>query len=382
MPPAPPSEISSPGYNAVRIRKILDLMSVSDQIRDSGGEDEGKQQSQADKSARLNEVEDKIKSLIDEMNNDQVVEYLVELANDADKRILQKKDELTACKMPKHLLSERPACDECKQRRRRCMHRAAPVDKRSGKRSVACDDCKKRHNRCEHVEELIDTSASCDGPFASSPPASQVASGSPEKTQGMEGGAPMYHYYTRRSTKAKEPIQYQPQSIAVTVAKAKEPTKYRPQPAAVTVAKATPTKATRSSPLSSPPSSPSTHLYSTPPAQLPSSSSAGHAFPPFPSESARSLPHFYTGTTIALENIMSDHKDDPELSLLQLIKELDDNAPTVKDGVHQVILRGNKWVYRVLRELVAENEDEEEDQNDEWIDEDSDEQMDEDSNEG
>ncbi|KAE8846728.1 hypothetical protein HRS9122_03635 [Pyrenophora teres f. teres] len=102
--------------------------------------------------------------------------------------------------------------------------------------------------------------------------------------------------------------------------------------------------------------------------------------PALPPLSPRTLPNFHNGALIALENILSDHEENSELSLLGIIQELDDTRPIVTDWEHLGVMRGGKWVYQALRELVAEMSDENENKNDDG-DGDGDEEMNEDRDE-
>ncbi len=64
--------------------------------------------------------------------------------------------------------------------------------------------------------------------------------------------------------------------------------------------------------------------------------------------------------------------------MLGIIQELDDTRPVVTDWEHLGVMRGGKWVYQALRELVAEMSDENENKN---HDGDGDEEMNEDRDE-
>ncbi|CAE7175679.1 SOBP multi-domain protein [Pyrenophora teres f. teres] len=188
---------------------------------------------------------------------------------------------------------------------------------------------------------------------------------------------PQPYVFPPGTTFVFEPIQYRPQP---------DPPVRDPSPA-VPDSQATITTASSPS-LSSPPSylpsSPPVPLPSTPtPSQPPSSTSTtttSHTFPPFPPLSPRTLPNFHNGALIALENILSDHEENSELSLLGIIQELDDTRPIVTDWEHLGVMRGGKWVYQALRELVAEMSDENENKNDDG-DGDGDEEMNEDRDE-
>lgn len=81
-------------------------------------------------------------------------------------------------------------------------------------------------------------------------------------------------------------------------------------------------------------------------------------FPPFPPLTATQLPHFTNGLTIAIENIISDHAASPTLSVLDIISDLEDDAPTLPhDDWRQVVMRGNQYVYDAVRMVVGEREE-------------------------
>ncbi|KAF2249344.1 hypothetical protein BU26DRAFT_564999 [Trematosphaeria pertusa] len=87
------------------------------------------------------------------------------------------------------------------------------------------------------------------------------------------------------------------------------------------------------------------HLSSLPP------------FPPFPPLQPRELTSFYKGLLTALENILEDAVSHPSHSLLDLVKNLDEEKPTVDDWERRTVLKGGEYVYEALR-CVCEDEDE------------------------
>ncbi|KAH7069144.1 hypothetical protein BKA63DRAFT_556467 [Paraphoma chrysanthemicola] len=58
---------------------------------------------------------------------------------------------------------------------------------------------------------------------------------------------------------------------------------------------------------------------------------------------------FSLGATIALSNILEDHRLNPTDSLSELVVELEDNRPTVEDWERKTRLRGAEWVYWACR---------------------------------
>ncbi|KAF1832983.1 hypothetical protein BDW02DRAFT_648717 [Decorospora gaudefroyi] len=93
---------------------------------------------------------------------------------------------------------------------------------------------------------------------------------------------------------------------------------------------------------------PTPHILSSPPA---ASLTPTYTFPPLPALPPADLTHFHRGMTIALENVILDSQDEPDLSLLEIIDELDDTRPIVNDWEHRMIMRGGQWVYQVLRDV-------------------------------
>jgi hypothetical protein len=88
------------------------------------------------------------------------------------------------------------------------------------------------------------------------------------------------------------------------------------------------------------------------------SSPTGHSFPPFPHlKSPRRAP-FRLGASIALENILEDHAENPEDTLLELIEELEDNRPVFSkdDWEHRSVLKGGKWVYNALKKVAKDGD--------------------------
>ncbi|RMZ70598.1 hypothetical protein GMOD_00000715 [Pyrenophora seminiperda CCB06] len=110
----------------------------------------------------------------------------------------------------------------------------------------------------------------------------------------------------------------------------------------------------------SPDPAPAQTLFQLPPPPPPptQATSNTHAFPAFPSMSPSLLPLFHRGTHIALVNILEDHDEDPDLTLQEIIEELEATRPIVRDREHKAVMRGGNWVYAALKGLVEEGKKE------------------------
>ena len=88
-----------------------------------------------------------------------------------------------------------------------------------------------------------------------------------------------------------------------------------------------------------------------------------YTFAPFPPTlDHRALTPFHRGAIIAIENVLADHADEPEDSLLDLVTELDDTRPTVSDWEHVTVMKGGSWVFQVLRDVWEDREAKREEQ--------------------
>ncbi|KAF1928093.1 uncharacterized protein M421DRAFT_5741 [Didymella exigua CBS 183.55] len=71
-------------------------------------------------------------------------------------------------------------------------------------------------------------------------------------------------------------------------------------------------------------------------------------YPLLPSLSDRELPYFYRGAQIGLENILDDYLGNPNMSLLEVLADLEDKRPLVglvrEDWERRCIVEGAKWI--------------------------------------
>ncbi|KAJ4351471.1 uncharacterized protein N0V89_006814 [Didymosphaeria variabile] len=79
-------------------------------------------------------------------------------------------------------------------------------------------------------------------------------------------------------------------------------------------------------------------------------------FPPFPVLSAAHLNPFMKGLITAIENVITDHADRPEASLLELVKQLDEEKPTLPAGFDErrIVLNGGEYVYAAVHQLCGD----------------------------
>jgi hypothetical protein len=79
-------------------------------------------------------------------------------------------------------------------------------------------------------------------------------------------------------------------------------------------------------------------------------------FPGLPSLSAAHLPLFMKGLTIAIENIITDHADKPDDTLLELVEQLEEEKPTLPAGTddRRIVLSGGEYVYAAVHQICAD----------------------------
>lgn len=88
----------------------------------------------------------------------------------------------------------------------------------------------------------------------------------------------------------------------------------------------------------------------------PSPSHYGTPFtwPPLPALKPREREPFHNGLIIALENVAEDHDRNPNLTVLEVIEDLEENRPAHhrEDWVTKATLKGGTFVYEGLKGLV------------------------------
>jgi hypothetical protein len=79
-------------------------------------------------------------------------------------------------------------------------------------------------------------------------------------------------------------------------------------------------------------------------------------FPGLPTLSAAHLPLFMKGLTIAIENIITDHADKPDDTLLELVEQLEEEKPTLPVGGddRRIVLNGGEYVYAAVHQICTD----------------------------
>lgn len=82
-------------------------------------------------------------------------------------------------------------------------------------------------------------------------------------------------------------------------------------------------------------------------------------FPRFPTLTATHLPPFMKGLTIAIENIIADHTDKLDDTLLELVKQLEEDKPTLPGGTlggdeRHTVMSGGQYVYTAVRQVCVD----------------------------
>jgi hypothetical protein len=71
-------------------------------------------------------------------------------------------------------------------------------------------------------------------------------------------------------------------------------------------------------------------------------------YPLLPSMDPHELPYFHKGAQIALDNILDDYLENPEMSLFEVIADLEDKRPVVgvvkEDWERRCVVEGARWV--------------------------------------
>ncbi|KAF2129220.1 hypothetical protein P153DRAFT_396517 [Dothidotthia symphoricarpi CBS 119687] len=82
-------------------------------------------------------------------------------------------------------------------------------------------------------------------------------------------------------------------------------------------------------------------------------SAKAFTFLPLPTLTPRDHAPFRKGAEIALDNILSDHVENPDDSLVEIIEELEENQPAVDGWERKTIVKGNMWVCTALRQALG-----------------------------
>lgn len=79
-------------------------------------------------------------------------------------------------------------------------------------------------------------------------------------------------------------------------------------------------------------------------------------FASFPNNTAATLPAFLKGLIIAVENILTDHAEYPDATILELVQELEENKPTLPAGNEErhIVVRGSEYVYAAVHQICDE----------------------------
>lgn len=100
-------------------------------------------------------------------------------------------------------------------------------------------------------------------------------------------------------------------------------------------------------------------------------------YPLLPSMDPRELPYFHKGAQIALDNILEDYLGNPEMSLFEVIADLEDKRPVVgvvkEDWERRCVVGSARWVGEAVAGWWEEWFGKDEGSEDEWEDEDEDE---------
>lgn len=99
-----------------------------------------------------------------------------------------------------------------------------------------------------------------------------------------------------------------------------------------------------------------THSQATDPMLAPSIPHT-FAFPPFPPLPERELDFFTRGISHAIENIAEGHAEQPLLTLLELVEDLESERPEVSDWQRLAIMKGAEYVYEAVRAVCEGSED-------------------------
>jgi hypothetical protein len=78
------------------------------------------------------------------------------------------------------------------------------------------------------------------------------------------------------------------------------------------------------------------------------------SFPPFPPVTKREFKYFTSGVSIAIENIAEGREEQPLLTLLKLIENLEKERPEVSDWPRRTVMSGSEYVYEAFKAVCED----------------------------